>query len=181
MQILHHLTGTPVLFADLRHYFTRADIEAAGGKCEYEGVYDLVNSGQHAPWFSKRSEDFRENWGTVTLHPSIPMYFPCGGASVEFFADPAPEVTFARITRASGRFRMHILTGAFVRFGEDVDRALASQTTPEWPHAFAVFDCDLPSLAESYASNHIHAVFGDWRAELLAACESLGIEPILLS
>ncbi|MER3413091.1 MAG: hypothetical protein C4341_02410 [Armatimonadota bacterium] len=39
----------------------------------------------------------------------------------------------------------------------------------------------MASLANSYASNHIHAVFGDWRAELVAACESLGIEPILLS
>ncbi|GIV02928.1 MAG: L-fucose isomerase [Fimbriimonadales bacterium] len=181
MQILHHLTGTPVLFADLRHYFTKSDIEAAGGKCEHDGVYDLVNSGQHAPWFSKRSNDFRENWRTVTLHPSIPMYFPCGGASVEFFADPAPQVTFARITRASGQFRMHILTGSFVRFGEEADRALAAQTTPEWPHAFATFDCDLQTLAASYASNHIHAVLGDWRAELVAACETVGIEPILLS
>jgi L-fucose isomerase and related proteins len=47
MQVLHLLTGTPVLFADLRHY--HADLD----------LYDLVNSGPHAPWFAKRSKNFR--------------------------------------------------------------------------------------------------------------------------
>ena len=40
MQLMHHLSGTPVLFADLRHY--HADLD----------VYDLVNSGQHSPWLA---------------------------------------------------------------------------------------------------------------------------------
>ncbi len=181
MQILHHLTGTPVLFADLRHFFSREEIVSLGGDFEGEGVYDLVNSGQHAPWFSKRSTDFRENWREVTLHPSIAMYFPCGGASVEFFADPADKVTFARLTRRSGKYRMHFFTGRFVRFGDEVDRRLASQTTPEWPHCFATFDCSRRDLARTYASNHIHAVFGNWMGELEAVCEELGIEAIPLS
>lgn len=180
MQIMHLLTGTPALFADLRHYFSANDVRAAGGECKHDGVYDLVNSGQHAPWFSKRSDDFRENWRNVTLHPSIPMYFPNGGASVEFFAEPADKVTFARITRKSGQFRMHMFTGGFTLFGEAVDRNLAAQTTPEWPHCWAVFDCTKQELANHYASNHIHAVFGDWIGELEAACHSLGIEPVKL-
>ncbi len=180
MQILHLLSDTPVLFADLRHYFSKRDVERAGGECAYDGVYDLVNSGQHAPWFSKRSDDFRENWKQVTLHPSIPMYFPHGGASVEFFADPADQLTFARLTRKQGQYRMHYFTGGFTRFGEQVDRALAAQTTPEWPHCWAVFDCSLEQLAAAYASNHIHAVFGDWTGELEAVCHDLGIEPVKL-
>lgn len=180
MQIMHLLSGTPVLFADLRHFFSQQDIQQAGGHFEGEGVYDLVNSGQHAPWFSKRSHDFKENWKSVTLHPSNPMYFPCGGASVEFFADPEPKVTFGRLTRHSGKYRMHLFTGSFVRFGEDIDRRLASQTSPEWPHCWAVFDCPKTILQSSYASNHIHAILGDWTGELQSCCETLGVDVIRL-
>src|SRR5205823_4647602 len=39
MQMLKVVAGTPVLFADVRHY--HADL----------GVWDLCNSGQHATWF----------------------------------------------------------------------------------------------------------------------------------
>lgn len=180
MQILHHLSNTPVLFADLCHFFSRDDVRAVGGEYDGEGIYDLVNSGEHAPWFSKRSHDFRENWKEVTLHPSNPMYFPCGGASVEFFADPADVVTFARLTRKQGRYRMHYFTGRFLRFGDEADRKLSAQTSPEWPHCFAEFDCLREELALNYSSNHIHAIFGDYTGELEACCEVLGVEGVRL-
>jgi L-fucose isomerase len=169
MRILHEIAETPVVFADLRHYFADED------------VYDLVNSGQHAPWFSRRSETATENWSEVTLHPSNPRYFPCGGASVEFFAAPCETATFARLTRKSGVYRMHYFTGSFVRFDEETDRALAAQTSPEWPHAFARFSCSREALAQEYSSNHIHAVPGDVTAELEACCEAMGVQAIKLS
>ncbi len=169
MQLLHFLTGTPVLFADLRHYHEDLDI------------YDLCNSGEHAPWFAKRSDDWRENWKEVELYPAPAMYFPCGGASVKFFAEPAERVTFARITRRAGKMRMHILTGKFVRFSPEQDEDLARQTTFEWPHAFARFDCPMEVVAREFSCNHIHAAVGDWVGELVSACEYLGIEPIVLS
>ena len=168
MRILHEIADTPVLFADLRHYFAE------------EGVYDLVNSGQHAPWFSRRSAKGRDNWSEVTLHPASSMYFPCGGASVEFFAGPCELVTFARLTRKSGIYRMHYFTGSFERFGDEKDAKLAGQTSPEWPHAFARFSCSNESLAQEYSSNHIHAVPGDVTAELAACCEAIGVMPIEL-
>jgi L-fucose isomerase len=168
MRILHELSGVPVLFADLRHYFEEQD------------VYDLVNSGQHAPWFAKRSKNFADNWREATLHPANGMYFPCGGASVEFFAEPCDLITFARLTRESGAYRMHYFTGSFVRLDAETDRELANQTSPEWPHAFARFDCSKESLAQRYSSNHIHAVPGDFTAELEACCEALGIRAIAL-
>lgn len=169
MQILHLLSGTPVLFADLRHYF------------EKEDVYDLVNSGDHAPWFATATDDVKANWNAVTLHPSNPMYFPNGGASVEFFAAAQKVVTFARMTRKSGRYRMHFFTGSFVRFGDEKDRALAAQTTAEWPHAYARLDCPRSALSGDYSSNHIHAIVGDWMGELQATCEASGVEPVPLS
>jgi L-fucose/D-arabinose isomerase len=100
---------------------------------------------------------------------------------VEFFAAPQKKVTFARLTRKSGRYRMHFFTGSFVRFGEEKDRELASQTSPEWPHAFARFDCSREALASEYSSNHIHAILGDWMGELQAVCEATGIEAYPMS
>lgn len=169
MQVLSKLSGTPALFADLRHYF--ADRE----------VYDLVNSGQHAPWFATQTDDATLNWSNIRLHPSNPMYMPCGGASVEFFAAACPLVTFARLTRKSGRYQMHYFTGKFVRFDKETDQAMADQTSPEWPHVFARFDCPQAELAKVYCSNHIHAVPGDLMAELGAFCEATGIEAVPLS
>lgn len=168
MQILNHLSGTPVLFADLRHYF--AD----------ENVYDLCNSGQHAPWFATTTSNVEANWKQVTLHPSNAMYFPHGGASVEFFAAAQEKMTFARLTRKSMQYRMHFFTGSFVRFG-DKDERLSAQTSPDWPHAFARFDCDKHDLAQRYSSNHIHAICGDWMGEIQACCEALGIETVAMS
>ena len=43
MQIFKHLAGTPVLFADVRHY--HADL----------GLWDLCNSGEHATYFAGHS------------------------------------------------------------------------------------------------------------------------------
>lgn len=168
MQIMKLLSRTPVLFADLRHYH------------EELRVYDLVNSGQHAPWFAHRSDNWRENWKAVRLHPSNEMYFPCGGASVQFYADPAERVTFGRITRKSGAHRMHLLRGSFERFGFEEDERLAKMTTYEWPHAYARFDCSPDTLAANFSCNHIHAIIGDHVGALVSACEKLGIEPIVL-
>ncbi|MCG3127799.1 MAG: L-fucose isomerase [Phycisphaerae bacterium] len=169
MQLMHHLSDTPVLFADLRHYFAR------------EGVYDLCNSGQHAPWFAKRSSDFRKNWKQVQLQPALDFYFRSGGASVQFYAAPADKVTFARITRRRGHFLMHMFTGSFARLPRAREEALARQTTYTWPHVFARFDAPLSAIRDHYSSNHIHAIIGDHVGALVAACELLGIEPVVLS
>jgi L-fucose isomerase len=168
MQLLHLLTGTPVLFADLRHY--HADLD----------LYDLVNSGEHAPWLSKRSDDFRVNWKQVQLYPASPLYFKAGGASVQFYADPAAPVTFARLTRKAGQFEMHLFTGSFVKLPRKEMERLAKQTTYEWPHAFARFDCGHREFAQRFRCNHLHAALGDHLGEMIAACEALGIEPIVL-
>ena len=58
---------------------------------------------------------------------------------------------------------------------------LARMTTWEWPHAFARFDCPMEVIAKHFSCNHIHAILGDWVGELVAACEYLDIEPIVLS
>ncbi|HEY3412664.1 MAG TPA: fucose isomerase [Armatimonadota bacterium] len=169
MQILHELTGTPVLFADLRHYHEDLD------------VYDLVNSGQHAPWFAKRSSVWKENWKEIRLMPASSFYFKGGGASVQFYGAPAEKVTYARLTRKEGQYRMAMFTGSFVDFGWDKNEELGRQTDYSWPHIWAKFDCSVQSLAQNYSANHIHAVIGDYIGELIAVCNTLGIDPIVLS
>jgi L-fucose isomerase len=184
MQILHELSGTPVLFADLRHYHTREHLEGIGISMpanDDRGIYDLVNSGEHAPWFAKRSAIWKENWSEVRLMPAMDFYFRGGGASVQFYAAAAPEVTFARLTRKQGNYRMHMFTGSFEDYGQAKNEELGKQTDATWPHVWAKFDCSVEELAQSYASNHIHAVTGNYLGELVALCNTLGVEPVVMS
>lgn len=162
MQLLKGLTGTPVLFADVRHYHAERDI------------WDLCNSGQHATWFAARSEDPAENLRLVNFYPEI-FYFPAGGASVSFFAAPG-TATFARLTRRQGCYRMHVARGAFESYDEATNEALARQSTPQWPHAFARLEVEAEEFLSSFGANHIHAVPGEHVAELRAVCRMLDIE-----
>lgn len=168
MQILHLLCKRPVLFADLRHYH------------EDRGLFDLVNSGQHAPWLAERSDDYRENWKKVRLMPAMGFYFAAGGASVQFYAKPADIVTFARIVRIRGEFVMHMFTGSFEALSKEDEEELGKQTTYTWPHAYTRFDCGLENFCETFSANHIHAAIGNYIPELIAACQALDIEPVLL-
>ncbi|MFZ0214830.1 MAG: fucose isomerase, partial [Candidatus Dormiibacterota bacterium] len=80
-----------------------------------------------------------------------------------------------RLTRDSAGYRMQASRGEFVRFGEAEDEALAAQSSPEWPHAFARLDSPAGVVLSRYGSNHIHAVTGDRMRELEIACAFLGV------
>jgi L-fucose isomerase len=163
MQILKLLTaGTPVLFADVRHYH-------AG-----RGVWDLCNSGQHATWYAARSDDPAENLAKVHLYPEV-FYFPAGGASVHHLAAPG-HATFARLTRHHHRYRMQVTAGDFVTYGDQENDAMMRQSTYEWPHAFARFTTTADEFLSRFGANHIHAVPGDHTAQLRTVCDFLGID-----
>ncbi len=166
MEIFKHLSGTPVLFADVRHYF--ADLE----------LFDLVNSGQHATYFAGKSLDPEVNLANVELHPEG-FYFPAGGASVFHIAHPG-DVTLARLSRAANVYRMHIVRGEFVRLKPKQERELVQAVQPNWPHAFTKLDCDAETFLQSFPTNHIHGVYGEYVLELLHVCDILGVQPILL-
>ena len=166
MQILKLIAGTPVLFADVRHY------EAS------EDFFDLCNSGQHATFFAARSTDPADNMPHVRFLPEI-FYFPAGGASVHHLAAPG-EMTFARLTRKDGRYWMAILRGESIRFGDERDEGYMRATTWEWPHLFARFEASAETFLRTFAANHIHGVYGDQTAELVAVCRALGVTPVLL-
>ena len=162
MQILKGLTGTPVLFADVRHYHSD------------RGIWDLCNSGQHATWFAARSDDPEENMRRVHLYPEV-FFFPAGGASIHHLAAEG-EFTFARLTRLDGRYRLHVLRGSFERYDEETNEQLMGQSTPEWPHAFARIEADAEEVLSRYGSNHIHAVPGDHVEELRVVCRLLDVD-----
>jgi len=162
MELLRRLSGTPVLFSDLRHYHAAEDL------------WHLSNSGQHATWFAARSDDPDENMRHVHLCPQS-FYFPAGGASVHHLAAPG-DFTFARLTRGDGSYRMHVLRGEIEVRDAEQNEALMRQATYEWPHAFARIDADPATILGRYASNHVHAVPGDYVAELRQVCYWLGID-----
>ncbi len=162
MQILHKLSGTPVLFADMRHYHPEPD------------VWDLCNSGQHATWFASRSADPLENLRHTHFYPQV-FYFPAGGAAVHHLAAPG-LFTFARLSRLNGRYRMQVVRGSLQRFDDTTNESLMRQSTYVWPHAFAKFEAGLDEVLSRYGSNHIHAVPGDFTDELRSVCRFFGIE-----
>ncbi|MCP3804212.1 L-fucose/L-arabinose isomerase family protein [Allokutzneria sp. A3M-2-11 16] len=162
MQLLKHIARTPVLFADVRHYHADRDI------------WDLCNSGQHATWYAARSDDPLENLSKVHFYPEV-FFFPAGGASVHHLAAPG-QMTLARLTRRGGNYRMHLMLGDFETYDDETNTKLMRQSTFEWPHAFARLDAKADDFLSRFGANHIHAVPGDHRAEVRAACELLGVE-----
>ncbi|WP_419995977.1 L-fucose/L-arabinose isomerase family protein [Streptomyces boninensis] len=161
MQIFKLLSGKPVLFADIRHYHQDKD------------VWDLCNSGQHATWYAARSDDPAENLGKVNFYPEV-FYFPAGGASVQHLAAPG-DLTFARLTRESGEYRMHVMRGSLETYDSETNERMMRASTWEWPHAFARLNASAEEFLSKFGSNHIHAVPGDYVADLRNVCAQLGI------
>ena len=161
MQIFQHLSGTPVLFADVRHY--HADL----------GVWDLCNSGEHATYFAGRSHDPAVNLPRTEFRPQG-FYFPAGGAAVYHIAAPG-RVTLARLTRHDGRYVMTVVPAELIDFGPR-NHEIAAISQDNWPHAFARFDCTVETFIANFHCNHIHGVYGDWVAELELLCGVLDVE-----
>ncbi|MBC7099212.1 L-fucose/L-arabinose isomerase family protein [Candidatus Bipolaricaulota bacterium] len=161
MEILKHITGAPVLFADLRHYD------------EELGAFDLCNSGTHPTYFAGHSYNPDDNLPKVEFYPQG-FYFPAGGASVRHIAAPG-KVTLARLARKSGQYWLAILPGEFLELPPEEAERKAAATQVEWPHAFTRLEVGPEELLSEYDSNHIHAVYGDWTEELTWVARMLRI------
>lgn len=162
MQLLKGVSGTPVLFADVRHYQADRDL------------WDLCNSGQHPTWFAARSDDPLENMRHVHFYPEG-FYFPAGGASVHHIAAPG-AFTFARLSRLNGRYRMQVLRGELESFDHETNEQLMRASTYEWPHAFARLEAGSDEILRRFGANHIHGVPGDYVEELKTVCRLLDID-----
>jgi len=160
MQIFKHLSGTPVLFADVRHY----DKE--------DNVWYLSNSGTHATYFAGKSYDPVINLKNVTFYPEH-NYYPAGGASVHHFAAPG-EVTLARLYRKNGKYRLALLPAEFIEFSRNIALEKGSIVTPEWPIAFARLKVSYEEFLASFPCNHIHGVYGNYIEEWLIIAKLMG-------
>jgi len=161
MQIFKHLTGKPVLFADVRHY----DRE--------DNVWYFSNSGTHATYFAGKSMNPAENLRHVTFCPEV-SYYPAGGASVHHFAAPG-EVTLARLARKDGQYWLAIVPGEFIEFPREKALAKGAATTPQWPIAFTRLRVSPEIFLESFPCNHIHGVYGNYAQQLIHIARILGI------
>ncbi len=162
MEIFKHIAQSPVLFADVRHYF------------EEENLLDLCNSGTHATYFAGRSMNPEENLKNVVFYPED-FYFPAGGAAVKHFAAPG-RVTLARLARQDGQYVMTIVPGEFVKLSEEEEKRLSERVQIQWPHAYVKLDTDMDTFLRFYPCNHIHGVYGDFVEELIHFCDIKGID-----
>ena len=75
---------------------------------------------------------------------------------------------------------MLIVLGKYVQLKFKEMEDLARQTTYEWPHVWARFNCEIRDFTRLFSSNHIHAAVGDVCGEMITCCNELDIEPLLI-
>lgn len=166
MEILKEVSGgSSTLFADVSHMDTD------------KGILYLPNCGGMCSWFAGRSDQAEENLRHVELRPSVR---PGGGAITYFTAAPGP-ITLARLYRVSGKYRMAIIPGEAVTLN-DADQAafVEARGKHQLPTAFVKVDANLDRFVDEFGSNHISGVAGDWVRELMALCDMLDVEAVLM-
>ena len=161
MQIFKYMTMQPVLFADVRHYEKSED------------VWFFGNSGTAATYFAGKSADPCQNMKYVSLLPESKDY-PAGGCSVHHFAMPG-KMTFARLTRKLGEYRLTLVPGEIVQYSQEKMEALGNKATPQWPIAFTKLQAEAGVFLKHYPCNHIHGVYGDYLKEWKYVADILGI------
>lgn len=162
MHILKTLTGTPVIFMDVRHWDS-----------EYQ-VMVFANCGSESTWFVPGTDDYQANLKQTTLYPALNIYSG-GGAHVNLMTHPG-KATIARLNRNQGRYRMTIIPAEFI----DVPHEKMAETTVEWPHTFARLSFDHEIFLDKFDANHCHAVYGDHVEELKMICSMLDIDVEIL-
>ena len=50
---------------------------------------------------------------------------------------------------------------------------------PKWPHAFVRLNQSPDELVQNLQANHVHAVAGDFRKELINLCQILNIRSVV--
>ncbi len=157
MQILKLISGLPPLFLDLRHFDTES------------GLWTLCNCGGQSVYYARRSTDPAENLAAVDLVPVISKYGGVG-AHVRYVGCGGP-LTFARITHDMSAPELVYFTGEAV----DAPEEWLEKSCPSWPHLFVTLQANPHALLSNLHANHVHAVAGDWSAELEAFGRLAGI------
>jgi len=159
MQILKLVSGgKPTTLMDLLVYDEERQLLFMG------------NCGGMATWFAEASPDPAANLRSVHLLPQIQG--KAGGAATQYVA-PEMTLTIARLYRVGGEYHMVYMRAESVR----VDRSELRRSMWPWPHIVVRMRREsLRKLVETVGANHLHAVEGDYVAELEAFCEIKGIK-----
>jgi L-fucose isomerase len=158
MQILELLAASPVGFGDV----FQISLET--------GQLRLVNCGTMATDFATNPKDVE--W--VEQYDFIATTGPGTGLCPVFVCKPG-RVTLARLARIEGEYVMQIAGGE--AYSEPKEKM--KEARERWPHIFIKLDNDPSNFLQNVRSNHLHWVYGDFRAELIEVCNQLKITPIV--
>lgn len=158
MQILKNVSGRTALFADFLAYD------------EEDNLVTLCNCGSQPTDFAPSRKDVI--WVSEGLQE---FTWKIGGACPQYVAKPG-KMTMARLGRINGEYIMLVMSGEAIAF----PRAKLAEVNAQQPQAFVRLSCSPDDFTGNLRCNHIHAVYGDYIAELEVLCSVLGIRPIVL-
>jgi L-fucose isomerase len=156
MEILKLLSGgKPVLFMDL--IFSD----------EKENVITCMNCGGASTWYAARSKESVDNLSRVEILPHV--HGKAGGGCFAYTAKSSSAVTWMRLSRVNGKYKMFIIKGKLV------DNIKPEICLP-WPTAHVKLNFNPQVLLEEYDSQHAHIVEGDFVKECKYVAELLGMD-----
>ena len=130
----------------------------------------LANCGGMATWFTKRSNNPRENLKKAYLLPQIQG--KAGGAAIQYIAEEG-IFTIARLFRVKDDYKMIIIRAKSVK----VPREELKRSMWPWPHiVIKISKSDFRKLINTTGANHLHATYGDFSNELKRYCEIMKID-----
>ncbi|NWF71050.1 MAG: L-fucose isomerase [Chloroflexi bacterium] len=163
MEILKEVSGgKAVLFMDLSYID------------DQRRTFYLPNCGAFCTWYAARSDDPAANMQRVELRAANRP----GGGAITYFTTAPGALTFARLYRVKGSYRLAIIEGETVTISQEEYQAfVAARGSHQLPTAFVKLDADIDQLISRFGSNHILAVDGRYRQELHYVCDMLNITP----
>lgn len=157
MQVLNNITEKTTMFTDVLYY-------------DYEdNMVRMCNCGSQPTDFARSRKDV--TW----VHEGLQEFdWKIGGACPRYVGKPG-KLTIARLSRIKREYVMLILTADAL----EMPLEKINETNPQQPHVFARLNCSQENFIKELRANHIHVVEGDYKKELVTACEVLDIRPIL--
>lgn len=149
-------SGKPSCLVDIR-YFNAEDKE-----------FILANCGSMAPYFANPEDSNLALKETYLLQH---VFGAAGGAAVQMVARSG-EITCARFIRNDGRYILTCFEGEIY----ERPREELRKTNYSYPTQFIRADIDYERFFHTMNSNHLHTVYGNYKAVLQNFCEITGIE-----
>jgi len=157
--------GSPVMFGDISHINDAT-----------QTLY-IPNCGAICSWFAGRSDQASENLKHIELRPSVR---PGGGAVTYFTGAPGP-ITLSRLYRVSGRYHMAIIPGEVIRIPEEeLAGFIKARGKHQLPTLFVKVQMDTDRLIETFGSNHVSGVAGEYVEDLSLLCRMLDVNPVVM-